>query len=281
MEINQKYFYLLLFVFLFALNDNKAQSSTFYLGGAHTLSLANTGSTFTGISSIYTNPAGLTSLNHWEADISYNRRYSLEDLATTSVAVATKIGNNAVGITVARYGFELYSESKIGLTYARKLFSNLSIGGTFDMLRYDVGQYGAATKFTFELGVQSKISEKIIVGAYVFNPGNLPLTDSQDIPSLFTLGVKYLASKKAKIYVDISKTINRTPDFKFSVDYHIVHGVSLRAGANITQHSIHFGPAYKFDNGLTIVGGYSFDNRLGHTAGLSISKGVKLVSASQ
>jgi len=247
------------------------QSNISYIGGAYNTSMAGGSTMFSGVESIYFNPAGLTSLENIGFDISYNRRYNLNELATVSLAGAKKIGKNAVGISVSRFGYSAYSESRAGISYARKLFTNVSIGGSFHYLGYNIDKFGSATRFTFDFGVQSEINEKLHLGAYIFNPGSISLNDEQDVPSRIGIGLKYLASKKASIYLDASKTIDRDIDFKFSVDYKLAESFSLRGGANVTQSSIHFGPAYHMKNGLSIVGGYSFDNRLGHSTGLSIS----------
>lgn len=248
-----------------------SQSSFFSAGGAHTLSLADNGTMFQGISSIYTNPAGLTTINNFALDVGYNRRYNLEELSTVSLGGAKKVGSGVFGLSVSRYGYSAYSESKVGLAYARKLFSNLSIGAGFDMLSYRIDQYGSTNAFTFEVGLQSDINDKLSIGAYVFSPGVVSITDDQEVPSSYAMGLKYIASSKADIYVDISKTINRDPEFKFAVDYKLVESFSVRIGGNVTQESLHFGPAFKMKNGVSIFGGYSFDNRLGHTGGVSLS----------
>ncbi len=262
------FIYLLFFVCNFTV---KGQSSFFSSGGAHTLALADNGTMFEGISSIYTNPAGLATINNFAFDVGYNRRYNLDELSTVSLGGAKKVGAGVFGVSIARFGHSAYSESKIGLAYARKLFSNLTIGGGFDMLNYSINQYGNSNVFTFEIGLQSAINDKLSLGAYVFSPGMASLTDDFEVPSRYTMGLKYVASSKANIYIDISKTINRDPEFKFAVDYKMVESFSVRVGGNVTKESIHFGPAYTMNNGVAIFGGYSFDNRLGHSAGVSLS----------
>lgn len=271
MKLRNKVF---LFVIFFLLGPHFVafgQSTFFSAGGAHTMSLADNGTMFQGISSIYTNPAGLVSIDNYAFDVGYNRRYNLDELSTVSLGGAKKIGSGVFGVSVSRYGFSAYSESKVGVSYARKLFSNLSIGAGFDLLNYSIDQYGSTNAFTFEIGIQSSINKKLSIGAYVFSPGVISITDEQEVPSRYSMGMKYMASSKADLYIDISKTINRDPEFKFAIDYKMVESFSFRIGGNVTQESLHFGPAYKMKNGMAIFGGYTFDNRLGHSAGVSLS----------
>lgn len=253
------------------INVTSGQSSFFSAGGAHTSSLANAGTMYQGIGAIYTNPAGLTTISELAFDVGYDRRYALDELSTISLGAAKQIGKGAIGLQVARFGYAAYSENKVGLSYGRQLFDNLSIGGSFHYLGFNIDQYGSANRFTFDFGLQYKVNDQVSIGSYIFNPANIGLTDDQDIPSRISLGAKYIAGKKATVYLDVSKTINRTTDFRFAVDYLLTEQFSLRAGADITKSSLHFGPAYRFGNGLTILGAYAFDNRLGHTTALSLS----------
>lgn len=262
----------LLCTFFFFVNSSLfCQSSFFFTGGAHSLSMADCGTMFQGISSIYSNPAGLATIEDLAVDVGYNRRYNLEDLSTISLGGAKKVGAGVFGLSIAKYGSSVYSESKIGLSYGRKLSDNLSIGGGFNMLAYSIDQYGSTNVFTFELGVQSKLTDELYLGAYVFSPSVVSLTEDREVPTRYSMGLKYLASKKASIYLDITKTINRDPEFKLAVDYKMIDAFSFRIGGNIVQESVHFGPAYTMNNGIGIYGGYSFDNRLGHSAAISIS----------
>jgi len=253
------------------LSSVSGQSSFFSAGGAHTSSLANAGTMFEGIGAIYTNPAGLASIDDVAFDVGYDRRYSLDELSTVSLGGAKRVGSGTIGVQVARFGYTAYAENKIGLSYGRQLFDNLSIGGSFHYLGFNIDQYGSANRFTFDFGLQYKVNDKVSIGSYIFNPASIGLTADQDIPSRISLGAKYIAGKKATVFIDISKTINRTTDFRFAVDYLLNDSFSIRGGADITKSSMHFGPAYRFGNGLTILGAYAFDNRLGHTTALSIS----------
>jgi len=264
---------ILLVVGLFSVQGT-AQTSFFYSGGAHILSKGNAGTMFRGIESIYTNPAGLTSIEDIGADISYERRYNLSQLSTVSLAGGKRIGKSAIGVSISRFGFEAYNESKATLSYARLLWNKVSIGGAFNYLNFNVDQYGSANRFTFEFGLQSEINKRLSIGAHIFGPESVALTDDQDIPSRVSLGMRYSASQKADIIVDVSKTVNRNPEFKLAVEYEVLSYLSINAGANITQSSLHFGPSFNMKNGLSILGGYSFDNRLGHSSGISITWGL-------
>ncbi len=247
------------------------QSSFFFGGGAYGESLANIGSVLTGIEAAYANPAGITAIDRLTADVSYDRRYNLSGLSTISAGAGTSWKKNHLALSIIRFGDTEYSESKLGLSIARKLFNNLSVGGTFDVVRYQTQNYGTATKFIFEVGVLSKLSESFSLGFHVFNPGIISIGDDYDIPTKLAIGSTYKAGKKTKILMEISKSIDHAPEFKLAVVYEVIKNLTLQGGANITHSSFHFGSSYSLFNGLGITAGYAFDNRLGSSAAISLS----------
>ena len=247
------------------------QSSFFYTGGAHSQSVARAGTTFTGLKAIYTNPAGLAYMDGYGFDVSYDRRFNLDELSTVSVSGAKSFNGNVFGLNVSRFGFSAYNEQKVGLVYARKLSSKLAIGGALNYLAFNVNNFGNAARFTFELGVQSQLNDKLTLGAFLFGPEVVSLTESQDIPTRFSVGVAYQASQKAKVMIDVEKIVNRNPDLRIGVLYDINEVFSINSGVSIAQSSIHFGPVFKVGEKLVITGAYSFNNNLGHTTALSVS----------
>lgn len=53
---------------------------------------------------------------------------------------------------IQQFGIEGYKENKIGLSYGRKLFKNLSIGGQVDYVNANNIEQGSQSILTFELG---------------------------------------------------------------------------------------------------------------------------------
>jgi len=247
-----------------------AQSSFFELGGAHLYKKAGIISTSNDASSIYFNPAGLTNLTSITGDISYNRRYNLAQLSTVSLGVAKPTNLGVFGASVVQYGYENYSETKAGLTYARKLFDILSVGATFDYLRYDAGIYGNKNLFTFEVGAQTQITESLTLGVFVFNPGNLSITENRDVPGKMAFGLAYQAGKKVKVHTELSKTIDREAEIKIGLDYQIMDNIFLSAGSNFTNFAYSYGVTYYSPLGVNLSFAGINDQRLGSSLALSV-----------
>lgn len=254
-------------------NRVTSQVSTHYFGGAHSESLAHTTSVFQGLSGIYGNIAGLSYLNGLAADVSYDRRFNLEELSTVSLSAAYGTKNGTIALIAGKYGFDQYSEGKLGLAYARKLGNGFSVGGMLDLFQYNIEGQSTANRISFEVSLYSEVSDKIHVGVHIFSPGTVTLTDIQRLGSKVALGVKYMVSKKATIYTDIEKISELPVQFKLAVDYQVQEKFGLRIGNNFSQGVFHIGAYLDITNNVRGTMAYSYHQMLGSTPSLSISYG--------
>lgn len=247
-----------------------SQNGTQNLGGAITNGIGGAGVTLDNISAIYTNQAGTAFLKGWAIDVSADQRFGLEELTTFSFAAATSLNIGTIGISVGQYGFDAFSEQKIGLSYARLLTSNLAIGGQFDVLGYKIEGFGNSYSYTAEIGLYSKLSKQVHLAAHVYNPTSSKINDREDLDTRIKIGVRYLPSDKLNIYSEVEKIIDRNTQIKLGADYSVLTNLDLTAGANLEITSFHFGFRYRIQDQFTIAAAFSFNNnQLGNSPGVS------------
>lgn len=267
--------YVILLSCCFAFFTNKVcgQTASTYAGGAHGESLARTTSTFQGIVGLYGNIAGIAYVEGFAGDVSYDRRYNLQELSTASLGVAYGSGFGTIGLQASKYGFDSYSETKLGFAYARKLGKGLSLGGMLDLMQYNVEGFGTTNKITFEASLYSELTDKVHLGVHIFSPGTVSLTQIQQVPSRISLGVKYFVSPKAVLIADFTKIAERTLEFKLAADYQLQEQFGIRVGANVSQYSFHAGTYVILSEKIRLTGAYSYSTNLGSTPSLSITYG--------
>lgn len=259
---------LLLITFLFS-SYLFGQSTLSYTGGASLGSLSYTSSSHRGVISLYGNPAGLTHLSNWGGDVGYARRFNLDELATINLAAGVKTSLGHFGLVATRFGSDAYSETKIGIAYARKLFANLSVGVNFDRIQYDASAYGNSSIYTFDVGVMSQLTPDLILGVSVFNPLALELNSTTVVPARYVVGVDYKASSKSGVMADLEKRSDRDLEFKVSVYYDLLDELRLSAGAQVRNSAFHFGMLYRLGK-LNVTGSFGIDNRIGNTPAVSL-----------
>ena len=247
-----------------------SQNGTQNLGGAFTNGIGQAGVTLNNISAMYTNQAGTAFLEGWAVDVSADQRFGIEELTTFSFAAATSLNIGTIGFSVGQYGFDAFSEQKIGLSYARLLTSYLALGGQFDVLGYKIEGFGNTYSYTAEIGLYSKLSKQVHLAAHIFNPTSSKINEEEELDTRMKIGVRYLPSDKLNIYSEIEKIIDRRTQIKLGADYSVLDNLDLMAGANLEVTSFHFGFKYKIQDQFTIAAAFSFNNnQLGNSPGVS------------
>ncbi len=241
-----------------------------YGENAKSLSLGGASVNFTGIESIFSNQAGITRVKNLSIVAHAERRFDLTDLSTFNFGLVKSSGFGHFGLMISSFGIDAYKEQKIGLAYGRKLFDQLSIGGQFDILNLSIDQFGSKSVFTFEIGLQSQVTKELSVSAHIFSPGNVSITDNDELSSRMRFGLSYAPGDKARIYAEFQKVLEFENDIRFGIEYDIIEALALRIGTAVNPGSVSGGFSYKVTKNLMIDGGYANNSVLGSTPGVSI-----------
>ena len=262
---------LIFFLTYFSFIELQAQSGLTPAKGAESLSLGGNVSSSTGIESILNNQAGLSDLNGFAVIVSSEQRFLLSELLVGSAGIAyNRKGFGTVGLVVSSFGFEEYSEQKIGLAYSRKLFDNLSMGGQLDYLTTRIDGFGSNSAITFELGVQSELSEQFMIGAHIFSPGTVKINDTSEIPSRINIGLKYSPTSKVYVVGEIEKLLDRGLSIQGGINYQIINELYLRVGTSTNPTRMSFGVAYGFNQSFRFDGALVNHDVLGLTPAASV-----------
>lgn len=202
-----------------------------------------------GLWALQNNPAGLAYLDKFSFGLYYENRWMLPEMAYKSgvMALPTKFG--CFGIGFNQFGSSKYSENKFGLVYAKDFGPHLQIGLQLDYLLISIGQiYGRQSAVTFELGIQSQVTEKLRLGTYIFNPANFRLEQSlnqERLPIVFRIGAAYQFTKDFVGQCEIEKnTDHEGMSLRGGLEYEAFKSFCLRAGVQTNPGMITFGAGY-------------------------------------
>lgn len=249
-----------------------AQNGLSYYGGVKGLALGHTGVTYRFAEGQFLNPATITYTSNLSAALSSERRF--EDSGITQIGLSiTKDLNSAgsVGLIVQQVGVESYNQTKIGITYARKLMDNLSVGAQFHTQQYRIDQYGSKSVFNASIGMMMDVNKEITIGLAVHNPFPMDLVGGEELPLTFILGADYRPSEKVTIFTEIEKDVDFPVIIKAGLEYLPVERVALRLGINSEPTSIHFGTGVHISKNIWIDIGLGYNQELGLTPGVGIA----------
>lgn len=217
------------------------------LVGGRSASLGGTSVSLQGFWSVFNNQAGIASYKKIAIGISYENRFLLHELSTKNAALILPVQNGAFGISLSYYGFELYNKKKVGLAYSRKFGKQFSAGLQIDYLGIRIGsEYGKKDLFTFEAGVQAKLSKNLRTGFHIFNPPQIKLSDqfNERIPVIARFGITYLFSEKVLSVIEFEKSNSCNPILKCGLEYKNSEKVTFRTGISTNSFRFSFGAGF-------------------------------------
>ncbi len=219
--------------------------------GARSAGMGRASVSLTDFWSIQNNPAGMALAERMAAGVYYENRFLMPELAMKSAALIVPSRFGVLGVSFNQFGYSNFNENKLGLAYARSFGPGLRIGLQLDYLSTRFGGgYEGMDNLTFELGVQSNISEKVILGAFVFNPVRARLSDYTDerIPVVLRFGLTYLISDQLIAVGEVEKNTGRDADLRFGLEYAFNHMFYARTGLAVNPGLFTFGAGIDFGN---------------------------------
>ena len=123
--------------------------------------------------------------------------------------------------------------------------------------------------YSFEFGIQLKISNDIFIASHVFSPGNVIVNETTDIGSRFRLGIMYKPSAKVFLLAEADKVIYRVIEFKIGVSYQLVSDVQVRLGINPAAEFYSIGAMFNIKEKYRIASAVALQDRLGNTPAIS------------
>ena len=234
---------LFLLAFVFSITVG-AQTSDFPIG-ARSAGMGNASVALTDLWAIHHNQAAMVGLEQAGVAAYYENRFLLSNLnlqAATAVLPTPKAG--VFGISYARFGNQLYNQSRYGFAYGKRLWKFLSVGLQLSYLNTTLAEnYGSKHSFIAEIGLLSQVNSKLRIGFHAFNLTRTRLADGFDerVPMNFRLGAQYDFSKKVKLAVEAEKDLELPAVFKAGVEYFPADIVAIRVGVGTAPFRADFG----------------------------------------
>ena len=250
--------------------NSSAQNGIPPHAGARGMAMGGTGVIFQDAYSLFGNQAGMAHLKELSVVAFAERRFSSVGINGAAAGVAYPMGNGTFGLQFQYFGIDLYNEQKVGLSYARKLMDNLSIGAQFNYLNTKIKDYGNKGVVTFEVGFLATVTKEITLGAHIYSPMRVELIQDENLPTILKFGGAYRPSKKVMLTVEAEKDIDFDLMIKGGIEYFVHPSVAIRVGGSSHPTLVTFGAGFRLKNGMSIDIASSYHQTLGFSPGFSI-----------
>jgi len=213
------------------------------------------------------NQAMLPEIRAFSVGINVHNQFLIKNLNTGSLAIAIPVGKGTAAINFTTYGYQLYRENKLGLSYAMALSPafSLGIGLNYHSLRLGEG-LGMEYSFYPDIGLNYKPTDKLNIGIQFQN-----ITLSTKVKQLdelwpvtgrlgliYFINDKLLIGVQGNVYANNPFEINSGLEYTFSDHFSFRFGfasqpnrASLGIGFRLQLFQVDLASSYQADLGFT------------------------------
>ncbi len=264
--------FILIYLTFFISSSNCTSQSTFNLSN-ESIAQGCTGVATKSISSLYSNPAGSTTIKDYSLTANYFMPYFIQELSNQSLAliIPTKYGNT-YGI-IDRNGYKLYNENRLTIGFAKNISPLISLSFQLNLQHNQIMESGNGQQLFSCIGIQFNPHSSVTIGFFAFNPEKASIkinTYREDIASYVNLGIKWQPYSNFSISSEINKTINYNTITRFGLEYTINQILITRIGVYGKPLVYTLGMGLKIES-LTFDIAMTNHQNLGISSGLGIS----------
>lgn len=243
----QRFIFFLLFISLVCPNLALAQLENPAMGG-RAQGMANASVAIRDHWAIFNNVGGLAGVTKYTGQIAYNNQFGITNFQTFALGVVAPVKTGVAGLSISKFGDNLYSEQRIGLGYGHQI-KNVSLGIKANYIQVSIQDLGSKGTFAFEFGGIARLSKEVVFGAHIynFNQGVLNTTSGEEekLPVIMKAGISYHPLPALMINAETEKNIDLPATFKVGLEYQIVPQIYLRTGIQNEPLTNFFGVGFQ------------------------------------
>jgi hypothetical protein len=199
--------------------------------------------------SIFYNPSGLGQLKYRELGVFYSPApFGLSELATGALVYAEPTSFGTFGLGLKTYGFELYRENNIIVSYGRDFKNRIFYGVNLNVYNLNIKNYNSATTFGVDLGAMAYLTEFLRWGFFGRNITGSRIADSEEkIAQVFRTGFNIIPREDLSLSLEAEKDVRYPLSIRAGLEYSLYDYIDLRAGVGSQPASFTGGIGIKYD----------------------------------
>jgi hypothetical protein len=219
-------------IFLISLKSGFAQFENIDLG-ARPIALNGA---FTSIAdnsqAIFYNPSGLGQMYNREIAFFYSPApYGLSELAIAALTYAEPTKYGTFGVGIKTYGFELYRELNVLLSYGNNYKDKIYYGMNFNFYNLKIENYNSASSFGLDLGAMAYLHKYVRWGFIAKNFTGAKIGESKEkIAQVYRTGFNFVPLQNLNLVLEVEKDVKYPLSFRSGMEYSVLDYVDLRFG---------------------------------------------------
>jgi len=197
---------------------------------------------------IFYNPAGLGQMKYRDFSVFYSPApFGLTELSTAAFTYAEPTKYGVLGAGLRTYGFDLYKETNILLSYGNGYKNRIFYGINMNFYHLNIQNYGSASSFGVDVGAMAYINKYLRWGFFGKNvTGSTIGTSKEKIAQVYRTGFNYKPLNEVSLMFEIEKDVKYPVSVRGGFEYSLLDYVDLRAGVGSEPTSFTGGIGFNY-----------------------------------
>lgn len=222
--------------------------------------------------SVFGNQAGLAKIDRPTIGGSFQNRFLIKELSTSSGLFIFPIQSSVFALSVYQFGKTTFRNEKFGIAFARSLSPKLHFGIQFNYYRFFLAEENRSVGNSgLELGFQYQLTDQLLVGLHAMNPYRVSIkTFSGDYfyPSRFNFGAYYQLSDSFGFISELEKDLQYPLNIRTGLEYAFLNQLFIRVGISGKPYQLSAGIGFAL-NRLKIDLAVAYNQYLGNSPSVS------------
>lgn len=215
---------------------------------------------------VFYNPSGLGQIRFREISAFYTPSvFGISGLTQTSVSYAEPLSFGTVGSGIKTFGFDLYREFNLLLSYGNVIREKVFLGFSINYYDLSIQNYGSASSFGLDIGALAYITDFMRWGFAAKNmTGSTIGISKEKIPQVYNTGLTFQPKDDLLFVIEAEKDVRYPVSFRSGFEYVVFDQAEIRSGISTEPVS--------FTAGLGLVYGlFQLDYAINNHQDLGIS----------
>jgi hypothetical protein len=219
---------------------------------------------------IFYNPSGLGQMKFREFSVFYSPSpFGLKELSTASLTYAEPLKIGTFGIGIRTYGFDLYREIGISLSYGGNYKNRIYYGLNLNYYNLNIKDNyysdNSAATYSVDAGLMAYFTKFLRWGFFGRNiSGSTIGTSKEKIPQVYRTGFSILPREDLNLIIEAEKDVRYPLSVRAGIEYDLMDYVDLRAGVGSEPSTFTAGIGFSYNL-------FQLDYAMYHSADLGLT----------
>lgn len=182
--------------------------------------------------SVFYNPSGLGQLKYREISIIYSPSvFGLSEISTSALTFAEPLKFGTFGVALRTFGFDLYRETNVILTFGNGYKGKLFYGINLNYYNLNIHNYNSASAFGADIGAMAYVTDFLKWGFFAKNLSGSKIGESKEsLARVYRTGFTVKPREDLNMILEIEKDVRYPVSFRAGIEYSINEYADIRSG---------------------------------------------------